>query len=132
MPTPINDGTERDRRHWRSKFSVAFQGLRVGVQGQSSFCVHLFFAVLAVAALIVLKCAAAEWCFVIGCIGFVFTTELINSSIELLFRGFDQPTRDRVYPCLDIAASAVLIASTTAVLIGVIIFGPRLYGLVNS
>ena len=79
-----------------------------------------------------LKCPAVEWCLIIACIGFVFTTELINSSIELLFRGFDQPTRDRVYPCLDIAASAVLFASATAVLIGVIIFGPRLYGLVNS
>ena len=132
MPTHDNSETGRDRRHWRGKFSVAFQGLRVGVQGQSSFCVHLFFSVLAVAALIVLKCPAVEWCLIIACIGFVFTTELINSSIELLFRGFDQPTRDRVYPCLDIAASAVLIASTTAVFIGVIIFGQRLYGLVDS
>ena len=132
MPTHDNSGAGRDRRRWQRKFSVAFQGLRVGVQGQSSFCVHLFFSVLAIAALIVLKCPAVEWCLIIVCIGFVFTTELINSSIELLFRGFDQPTRDRIYPCLDIAASAVLIASTTAVLIGVITFGPRLYGLVHS
>ena len=130
MPDRVEHHSERPKRRssWRSKFSVAFRGLRVGAQGQSSFCVHLFFAVLAIAALIVLKCQPLEWCLIIGCIGFVFTTELINSSIELLFCGFDQPTRDRVYPCLDIAAGAVLIASTTAVLIGLIVFGQRISG----
>ena len=127
MTQETDSGTERSRRQaWGNKFAVAFRGLRIGAQGQSSFCVHLFFAVLAIAALIVLNCKPIEWCIIIGCIGFVMTTELLNTSIELLFRGFDQPTRDRVYHCLDVAAGAVLIASGTAVVIGAIVFGRRM------
>jgi diacylglycerol kinase len=113
-------------RRWADKFAEAIRGIRVGVQGQSSFFVHLFFAVLAVAAAAVLDCTPLEWGLVIGCIGLVVTAELLNTAIEILFRGLPTEARDRVYPCLDVAAGAVLVASLSAVAIGGIVFGRRL------
>lgn len=125
-PAPAEGDRRRARSSWPAKFAVAGRGLRVGVQGQSSFCVHFFFAVLAVAALAVLKCPAGDWAVVFVCVGLVFTAELMNTAIEILFRGFDQETRDRVYPALDVAAGAVLMASLTAVAVGGVVFGRRL------
>src|SRR5687767_6199199 len=98
------DGPARRRRGWVAKFGEAIHGIRVGMQGQSSFFVHLFFAVLAVAAAAVFDCTAFEWCLVVGCIGLVFTAELFNTAIEILFRGLAPEARDRVYPCLHVAA----------------------------
>jgi len=113
-------------RYWRQKFGVALRGLKLGIRGHSSFSVHFFFAVLVLAAAIVLRCGLVEWCLLLGCIGLVLTAELFNSAIETLFRGLDETTQARVWPSLDIAAGAVLLASTTASLVGSLILLSKL------
>ena len=110
-------------RRWRDKFREAFRGVKLGVRGHSSFCVHFFFAALALTTAAVLNCDWQDWCLVIGCIGLVFTAELFNSAIETLFHGLDADTKDRIHGCLDIAAGAVLVASLTAAVVGTIVFG---------
>ena len=121
-----NAPARKKPRRWRDKFREAFRGVKRGVRGQSSVFVHFFFAAVVLAAAAALECERWEWCAVVGCIGMVFTAELINSSIELLFRGLEQEARDRVYGCLDIAAGAVLIAGLTSAVIGTVIFGRKL------
>jgi diacylglycerol kinase len=114
------------RRRWRDKFREAFRGVKLGVRGHSSFCVHFFFAVLAGAAALVLGCGLVEWCIVLGCVGLVITAELFNSAIETLFHALDADTKKRMGRPLDIAAGAVLVASLTAALVGALVFGRRL------
>jgi diacylglycerol kinase len=103
--------------------------MKLGIRGHSRFFVHFFFAALVVAAAIVLRCRLLEWCLLLGCIGLVLTAELFNSALETLFRGLDATTKERVWPALDIAAGAVLMASLTAMIIGSIIFLQRLEAL---
>ncbi|MFO0847764.1 MAG: diacylglycerol kinase [Gemmataceae bacterium] len=126
MSDPGSPPADRRRRGWGAKFATAARGVKLGVRGQSSFSVHAFFTASAVAASAVLGCDPVEWGLVILCIGLVLTAELLNSSVELLFRGLEQPARDRVYGCLDIAAGAVLVASATAAAVGGIVIGRRL------
>jgi diacylglycerol kinase len=102
------------------------------VRGHSSFFVHFFFAALVVAAAVVLRCSLVQWCILLGCIGLVLTAELFNSAIETLFRGLDEATRERVWPCLDIAAGAVLLASLTASVIGLLVFLSNLAALLEA
>jgi diacylglycerol kinase len=118
--------TKRPRRSWYAKFEDAFRGLKYGVRGHSSFFVHFFFAALVGVAAFVFRCTSTDWAILLLCIGFVLTAELFNSAIETLFRGLDQELRDRIYPCLDIAAGAVLVASITAAIVGLIVFFNRL------
>ena len=56
----------------------------------------------------------------------MLTAELFNSALETLFRGLDEPTQERAWPALDIAAGAVLLASFVAVVVGMLIFLPKL------
>jgi diacylglycerol kinase len=126
LDLPENAPRVKPRRSWRAKFRDAFRGLKLGIRGHSSFSVHFFFAALVVAAAIVLRCEFLEWCVLMGCIGLVLTTELVNSAIETLFHGLDERTKARVSPTLDIAAGAVLFASLMAVVIGCIVFLHRL------
>jgi len=132
MTANPSDGPEREPlarrkpRRWRDKFREAFRGVKKGVRGHSSFAVHFFFAIVALAAAGALGCDHLEWCLVIGCVGMVIATELFNSSIETLFRGLEEEARNRVYPCLDIAAGAVLVAGLTAAAIGTVVFGRKL------
>jgi diacylglycerol kinase len=125
-PEPPKPKEERPRRSWSTKFAAAFRGLKLGVRGHSSFFVHFFFAALVVVAAWVLQCDLLQWCILLGCIGLVLTAELFNSAIETLFRGLDEETKSRAWPALDVAAGAVLMASLTASVIGMIVFVSRL------
>jgi diacylglycerol kinase len=111
---------------WAAKFGDAFRGLKSGTRGQNSFHVHFVVTVVVIAAAAMLHCSLIEWCILIMCIGGVLTAELFNSSIETLFHGLSQEARDRVFPSLDIAAGAVLVAAISAALVGLLIFGYRL------
>jgi diacylglycerol kinase len=116
----------KPQRSWRAKFRDAFRGIKLGVRGHSSFFVHFFFAALVIAAAIVLRCELVDWCLLLGCIGLVFTAELLNSAIEILFRDLQEAAKPRRYHTLDIASGAVLVASITAAVIGCLVFIHRL------
>jgi diacylglycerol kinase len=123
---PAESRPVKPRRAWRDKFRDAFRGVKLGIRGHSSFSVHFFFTVLVLAAAIVLRCSAFEWCLLLGCIGMVLTAELVNSAVETLFHGLDDFSKARSRACLDIAAGAVLMASIFAMLIGGLVFLCRL------
>jgi diacylglycerol kinase len=101
--------------------------VKLGIRGHSSFFVHFFFAALVLAAGIVLRCEATEWCLLLLCIAMVLTAELFNSAVETIVRGLDEGTKLRVRSCLDIAAGAVLLASIGAAIIGAIVLVSRLF-----
>lgn len=116
----------RPRRSWKDKFGDAFRGLKLGVRGHSSFFVHFFLTAIVLLAGIILGCELEHWCLLLLCIGLVLTAELFNSAIEVLFRGLDEETKARSWQALDIAAGAVLLASITAAVVGILVLGNRL------
>jgi diacylglycerol kinase len=126
---PSGPGSQRP---WGRKFGDAYRGLKRGIRGQSSFFVHFFFTALVVAAAFAFGCSVVEWCLLLGCIGFVLVAELFNSTIETLFRGLDEAAKERAWPCLDIAAGAVLLASVVAAVIGALIFLSKLLPMVGE
>jgi diacylglycerol kinase len=114
------------RRWWRDRLRPACRGIKLGVRGHSRFFVHFFCTALVLTAAIVLRCDLVQWCLLLGCIGMVLITELLNNAIEALFAGLDKASMARAASCLDIAAGALLLASITASLIGGLIFLSRL------
>ena len=73
-----------------------------------------------------------KWLLVLFCIGMVISLEMINSAIE---RYCDLVTTD-FHPGIkiikDVAAGAVLIASITSLIIGLIIYIPALVDFLNN
>jgi len=62
----------------------------------------------------------------------VLVAEMINSAMEMLFRGLDERQKTRCGRCLDISAGAVLLASITTAVVGAIIFVNRLVLLLST
>lgn len=122
LPRESDAPPRRPRRTWRAKFEDALRGWKFGIRGEVSFFAHFFFAVLVVAAAVVLQCQLLEWCLLFFCIGLVLTAELFNSAVETLVRALDPRTRERCARALDIAAGAVLMACLTAAVIGSLVF----------
>ena len=117
------------RRTWAAKFADAFRGVWLAVRYERSFRIHLPMALAVLVLAGVLRCDWLEWCVLIGCIGAVFAAETSNSSLETLFHALDNATKSRVSGVLDRAAGAVLLVSLTAVAIGLIVFGRKVWAL---
>lgn len=111
-------------RSWIEKFRDAFRGIKLGVRGQGSFFVHLFFAAAVILAAAVLKVTYVEWCLLILCITVVLGAEMFNSALEWFARAVAERRQDAdLGGALDIGSAAVLVASAGAAIVGAIIFG---------
>jgi diacylglycerol kinase len=118
------------RRPWAAKFADALRGVWLAVRHERSFRVHLPMAVAVLVLAAVLRCDAVEWCLLVGCIGAVFAAETFNSALEALFHAQDEAVKARVSGVLDRAAGAVLLVSGSAAVIGLIVFGRRVWAMV--
>jgi undecaprenol kinase len=75
------------------------------------------------------KITKAEWLAIVLTIGFVITFELINTAIEEIVDSFTDQVHPAAKKAKDVSAAAVLIASITAVIIGILIFLPLILSL---
>ena len=107
-------------------FIFAFRGLGCVIRCQHNFIIHLVIAFIVVIAGLTCRLNAAEWCLIIFCISLVFSLEVINTAIEKLVDFISPGYQEQAGMVKDIAAAAVLIAALGSVIIGSIIFIPKL------
>ena len=119
------------KRSWLGKFADAFRGLFHALTTEWSFAAHLPVAVAAVALAAWLGIEPVEWCLVVLAIGGVIAAEVFNTSVESLARALDSGPDQRIKDALDTASAAVLVAVGAAILVGLVIFGPRLVALLG-
>ena len=117
------------KRTWLGKFGDSFRGLFRAISTESSFAAHLPAAALAVLAGWWLALSPGEWCLVAIAIGGVLVAETVNSAVEMLAKALDRGPDERIRDALDMASGAVLVAVGTALVVGAMIFGPRLAAL---
>jgi len=111
-------------------FRYAFQGIGTLLKEEHNFRVHLVASILVVTVGILLNVSDQDWCWLLLCIGLVFTAEAFNTAIEKL-TDLKQPEQDpKAGKIKDIAAGAVLLTAAMALAIGLIIFWPYLQKLV--
>jgi diacylglycerol kinase (ATP) len=107
-------------------FGYAFNGLLHAAKTQLNFRVHLVCAVIAMALGYALHISTAEWLWISLCIGMVLLTELINTAIELLVDLVSPEYNEKAGRIKDMCAAAVLITAITALVIGGVIFVPKI------
>lgn len=107
-------------------FGYAFKGLAYFFRTQHNTWIQLVIAAIAVALGFYLKISSSEWCWIISCIGFVFVAELFNTAIETLTDLVSPDYNEKAGRVKDVAAGAVLIASITAAVVGLMIFIPKI------
>ncbi|HWD86700.1 MAG TPA: diacylglycerol kinase family protein [Mucilaginibacter sp.] len=110
-------------------FGYAFKGLSYALKTQLNFRVHLVCALIVIGLGYGLDISSAEWLWVILAIGLVLTAEAFNTALELLV-DFVSPEYDKKAGHIkDMCAAAVLITAVTALVIGAVIFLPKLVAL---
>ncbi len=113
-------------RNFLSSLAHAWRGISRVANAESNFRIELALASLAMISGYFLNFARWEWALVIFCVGLVLACELFNSALERLADVVAESEDERVGLLKDMAAGAVLVAASTAAVIGVLILLPRL------
>jgi len=108
-------------------FVYAFAGLKILQREEHNFRIHLLFAILAVATGFIMKISAMEWIAIVFAIGFVFVVEIFNTAIENITDFISPDEHPSIKRIKDMSAAGVLISTVTAMVIGLIVFLPKLF-----
>jgi diacylglycerol kinase len=122
-----NEGARR-----ATSFQAAFSGLRRLITSERHFQLHLIAATSAIILAAFLDFSRLEWAILMVTIGLVLVAEGLNSAIE---RAVDTTTpvfHPLAKAAKDIAAAAVLIAAIISVVVGLLLYGPKLWALVGA
>ncbi|MCD6346682.1 MAG: diacylglycerol kinase family protein [Bacteroidales bacterium] len=109
-------------------FKYAFMGLIHLFKYEHNSWIHLAVMLLVLIIGCIVDLSTTEWIFVVFAFGIVFTAELFNTAIERLTDLNSPDVHPLAKQAKDLAAAAVLIAAITAVVIGLIIFIPKIFG----
>jgi diacylglycerol kinase len=108
-------------------FYHAFHGIWIGLKEERNVRIHFVSAFAVVAVGLWLNVSLTEWASLAMAIGLVLTTEFLNTALE---HWVDVAARGEWHESAkyakDTAAAAVLCASTVAVVVGSVVFVPRL------
>ncbi|MGT2907215.1 diacylglycerol kinase family protein [Streptococcus dentiloxodontae] len=117
-------------RDFTSSLEFAVTGVVAAFKEERNMRKHAISAVLAILAGLVFQISAVEWLFLLLAIFLVVTFEIINSAIEnVVDLASDYHFSMLAKNAKDMAAGAVLVVSGYAVIVGLIIFVPRIWQL---
>src|SRR5690606_7767380 len=103
-------------------FKFALEGLKTVLREEHNARIHFGIAFFVIVFGLILHINVLEWLFLVIAIGFVIASEIINSAIEHIADFIHPDKNDKIKIIKDISASAVLIASITALVVGLFIF----------
>ncbi|MHC0035872.1 diacylglycerol kinase family protein [Pseudoneobacillus sp. C159] len=107
-------------------FRFALEGIHNAFIQEKNFRFHIVFSIIVILLSFVLSISKTEWMFILICIGGMVILELINTAIERIVDLVTSDYHPLAKQAKDIAAGAVLIFACLSVIIGLIIFIPKL------
>ena len=110
-------------------FAFAFSGLHELWTNEINTRIHLFFTAAAILMGFLLKIKTAEWCILVLTIASVWGAEAMNAALERNVDLVTEEWKPLAKKAKDLAAGAVLIYAIGSVIIGIIIFLPKLISL---
>jgi diacylglycerol kinase len=110
-------------------FGYAFAGIGHGLRTQTNLRIHVAISLGVILAGLLLQISALEWAILVVTMMIVLSAELFNTAIEAVVDRVGSEPHPLSKVAKDTAAGAVLIGALGAVVVGVLIFGPRLLAL---
>ena len=133
MPTVSRDDLKKKGINRLVKsFTYAFDGLKYAFKYEQNILVHTLATILVIIAGIFFKISLTEWLVLALIIGLVIATELINTSIEATIDLITKEVHPLAKIAKDTAAAAVLVFGLTAIVIGCIIYLPKILVLIGG
>lgn len=114
-----------------NSFKYAIEGFVSSFKTERNMKIHILAMVLVIALGLFFELNKNEWCIIITAIVIVISAELFNTAIETVVDMISPEKNPQAKLAKDIAASAVLVLAIGTVIIGLIIFIPKIHFLVT-
>lgn len=107
-------------------FRYAISGIVSFFKAQHNAIIHLLATVFVIGLALFFGISVNEWFAIILTVGFVWVAEIFNTAIEAIMDHLSPAIHPKVKYIKDVAAAAVLFAAMVAIVIGLIIFLPKI------
>lgn len=113
---------------FNNTFKNARKGFRLVLKSEMNIRIHVAIATFVVFMALFLKFSAVEFSLLLFVIGLVIVAEMLNTAIEFTLDSIYHNRYSRmVGMAKDISAGAVMFASFISVLVGLVLFGNKLF-----
>lgn len=107
-------------------FRFAFEGMVCAFNRERNLKIHLSVALLVTIIGFIIRLSFVEWMILVLTIGGVIVTELLNTAIERIVDLASEEFHPLAKQAKDIAAAACLISAVVSVIIGILLFVPKI------
>ncbi len=107
--------------------ACALQGIREMLRTQHNAWIHAIATTVVAVAGVLFQLSRTEWCIIVLAVVAVWTAEALNTAFEFLTDVASPEFHPLAGKAKDVAAGAVLLAAIGAVIIGLFIFGPKVF-----
>lgn len=108
-------------------FQYAFAGIGHFLLNDRNGHIHILISVVVITAGWFFGITMPEWCIVILCMGLVISLEMANHALEKLCDAVHEAPHPLIKIAKDVAAGAVLWSAMISVVIGILIFLPKIF-----
>ena len=118
----------KKRKKLRNSFKYAFEGIGEAWKTEQNLKIHFVIMAIVIIAGLIFKISAMEWIICLLLFAIVISLELINTAIETTVDIAMPEINEKAKYAKDIAAGAVLFSAMISVVVGLIIFLPKIFG----
>ena len=117
----------KKRKKLRNSFKYAFEGIKEAWSTEQNLKIHFIIMLVVIIAGFILKISMIEWIVCLLLFALVISLELINTAIETTVDIAMPEINEKAKYAKDIAAGAVLFSAIISVIVGLIIFLPKIF-----
>ncbi|MDA3973085.1 diacylglycerol kinase family protein [Enterococcus thailandicus] len=126
----LKDKQVEKNKHFMTSVEFAIQGVKTVFDEERNMKTHVVFGIFALIAGVIFQLSQSEWLWLFLAIFLVWIVEILNTVFENVV---DMFTDFHFHPIgkkiKDMAAGAVLLTACFAVIVGLILFVPKIYQL---
>ena len=120
---------QRGIKKFFHSFTYPIKGLRYAYRNEQNLAFDIGMALIVSILAFVFKLNGTEWAILLLTMGLVISCELINTAIEATVDLVTEEYHPLAKVAKDTAAAAVFVFAIVAVIVGIIIFGPKVVAL---
>ena len=123
---------KKEIKAWREvrekgRFEDAFRGLYVFWETTKNLYIYIPVSLFVILFGFYFRISSFEWIALVFCMGFVLVTEALNTAIEIDIDLTSPEYHPFAKDTKDVAAAAVLLSSINAMVVGLIVFLPKIF-----
>lgn len=127
----MNMESKGKKRTFIDSVKNCIEGISYTISHENNFKREIFLGIIAVILSFLLKISILEWVIVLLLINFVLVCELINTALEKAVDLYTKEFNETAKIVKDVAGGVVLVMCTFSLIIGMIIFIPKILLLIK-